>query len=135
MSIEYRFHGSEHCLMCTASGEIHLDEILDYVDRVIDDQSVVGEFFEIVDFTQVKDFDFGYYSSRELMAKLAQLSERKGYLGSCLVSEKEDLVRGMTNIFRVMGESTGVEVLVFDSIASARKHVDEYFDRSEAPLR
>ena len=69
MSIEYRFHGSEHCLMCTASGEIHLDEILDYVDRVIDDQSVVGEFFEIVDFTQVKDFDFGFYPSREIMAK------------------------------------------------------------------
>jgi len=128
MSIEYQFHGSEHCLMCMVSGEIRLEEIVEYLDQVIDDQSVVGEFFEIVNFTQVTGFDFGFNPSRELMAKLAQLSECKGYLGSCLVSENEDLVRGMTNMFRVMGESTGVEVLVFDSIAGARKHVDEYFE-------
>ena len=127
MTIEYQFHSSEHCLMCTVSGEIRLEEIFDYVDQVIDDQSVVGEFFEIVEFSQVKSFDFGYYPSTAIMAKLVELSKCKGYLGSCLVAEK-DLIRGMTNIFRVVGENTGVEVRVFDNIASARKHVDEYFE-------
>lgn len=39
--------------LCTVSGEIRLEEIFDYVDQVIDDQSVVGEFFEIVEFSQV----------------------------------------------------------------------------------
>ncbi len=126
MPIEYQFHPSEHCLMCTVSGEIRLEEIFDYVDQVIDDQSVVGEFFEIVDFSQVNSFDFGYYRSKEVMAKLVQLSKSKGYLGSCLVAEK-DLIRGMTNIFRVMGENVGVKVLVFTSVAKARKHVAEYF--------
>ena len=131
MGIEYRFHGSEHCLMCTVFGEIRLDEVLDYLDRVINDQFVVGEFFEIVDFSQVKDFDFGYYQSIELMAKLAQLSEQKSYLGSLLVADR-DLVRGMTNIFRVVGESAEVNVLVFDSVARARKHVAEHFSHSGA---
>ena len=68
--------------MCTVSGEIRLEEIFDYVDQVIDDQSVVGEFFEIVEFSQVDSFDFGYYRSKEVMAKLVQLSKSKGYLGS-----------------------------------------------------
>ena len=53
MTIEHQFHSSEHCLMCTVSGEIRLEEIFDYVDQVIDDQAVVGEFFEIVEFSQV----------------------------------------------------------------------------------
>ena len=126
MTIEYQFRSSEHCLMCTVSGEIRLEEIFDYVNQVIDDQSVVGEFFEIVDFSQADSFDFGYYRSKEVMAKLVQLSKSKGYLGSCLVAEK-DLIRGMTNIFRVMGENTGVKILVFTSVAKARKHVAEYF--------
>lgn len=126
MTIEYQFHSSEHCLMCTVSGEIRLEEIFDYVDQVIDDQSVVGEFFEIVEFSQVDSFDFGYYRSEEVMAKLVQLSKCKDYLGSCLVAEK-DLTRGMTNIFRVMGENTGLKILVFTSVAKARKHVAEYF--------
>lgn len=60
------------------------------------------------------------------MAKLVQLSKCKDYLGSCLVAEK-DLIRGMTNIFRVMGENTGLKILVFTSVAKARKHVAEYF--------
>jgi len=126
MTIEYQFHSSEHCLMCTVSGEIRLEEIFDYVDQVIDDQAVVGEFFEIVEFSQVDSFDFGYYRSEEVMAKLVQLSKCKDYLGSCLVAEK-DLARGMTNIFRVMGENTGLKILVFTSVAKARKHVAEYF--------
>ena len=126
--LKYRYHRNEGYLLCQVYDEVLLDDVFEYLECVIADQTIDRQYFEIVDFSKADGFDFGYYRSGRLMDKLKQLQQRKQCLGSCLIVSNK-LILEMVNMFGAVGRSRGLNIFVFETIDEAFKHIDDYFAR------
>lgn len=102
---------------------ITLQEVLSYVDDILEDNEIDKPFYELVDFEDIDDFDFGYYQSDQLYNKLMLLKKHKKHLGTCFVAAK-DIAKGMSNIFKVTGEDKGMNIQVFDNMDDALKYIE-----------
>lgn len=122
MSISYEYHANNGYIHTKVSDVITLQEVLSYVDTIIEDTRIDKPFYELVDFYGIKSFDFGYYQSDQLYNKLILLKTKKKHLGTCFVASK-DLDKGMTNIFRVTGENKGMNIQVFDNMDDALEYI------------
>lgn len=59
----------KHYVLCRMLGEGTMDEVFDYIHNLEVDDDFNEPFYEIVDFTEVKALDFGYYESNRLLGK------------------------------------------------------------------
>lgn len=126
MTIKYIYNPAQHCVLTKAVGQIKLTDILSYIDKLINAPLLNKPFFEIVDFSETNNFNFGYYQSDQLLDKLKHLESFNNYQGTMLIADS-DLIRGMTNIFKVIGEDKEINVKVVFSQEEALNKVKEYF--------
>ena len=126
MAIKYTYNPEQHSVLTEVIGQIKLTEILSYIDKLISDPLINKPFLEIVDFSETKDFDFGYYQTNQLIGKLKHLESFNNYQGSILIADK-DFIRGMTNIFKVVGEDKAINIKVVSSQEEALSEAREYF--------
>ena len=126
MAINYQYHKANGYLHCVVNNKVTLNDVLTYIDNIINDQTINEPFFEIVDFSNTTDFDFGYYQSDELILKLKKLKSLNNYQGSLLITDR-DYLRGMANIFQVIGEDKEINIKTFASLEEALKYVSDYF--------
>ncbi len=126
MTINYKYHKNNGYLHCKVDDKVTLTDVLAYFDKIINDKYINEPFFEIVDFTDTTNFDFGYYQSDQLMLKIMQLKSLNNYQGSLLITDR-DYLCGMGNIFQVKGESREINVKAVASLEEAINFVKEYF--------
>jgi len=101
-------------------------DVLTYIDDVINNPEINEPFLEIVEFKNISNFDFGYYQSGSILSKLKCLANLNNYQGSILVVNS-DLLKGMSNIFKVKGETQEVNVVPVTSFDEALRYVENYF--------
>jgi len=126
MTINYQYHKDKDYLLCKVNDKVTLIDVLAYFDKIINDPEINNPFFEIVEFSEKTNFDFGYYQTDALMTKLNHLKSLNNYQGSLLITDK-DYLRGMANIFKVVGEDNKINVKEFKSLEEAVNYVTEYF--------
>lgn len=122
MSIQYQYNKSGNYVLTSVTGIVTVDQVAEYVDAILSDERIKTPFYEIVDFAEVENFDFGYYQSDDLIDLIVKLKNEKQYLGSCLVANK-DVTKGMSNIFKVIGEDKNLNVKVFSTLNEAMDYV------------
>ena len=122
MSISYEYYPNKGYILTRVTDVITLQEVLSYVDLILLDTRIDKPFYELVDFSETKNFDFGYYESDQLFDKLVLLKEQKKHLGTIFVPFKE-LTKGMSNIFQVVGKDKGMNIQVFSSMDEALDYI------------
>jgi len=122
MSISYEYKKDDQYILTKVTKTITLPEVLSYVDSILADNRIKNPFYEIVDFADIDSFDFGYYQSDELYDKLVLLKKQKNHLGTCFIVTN-DIARGMSNIFKVIGEDKGMNINIFNSMDEALQHI------------
>ena len=126
MLFDYKYNEDLGYMLTRAPQLVLLTDVLAHLDRIADDSSIQKPFFEIVDFSDTKEIDFGYENAKILMPEIAKLKELKYYQGSILIGNT-DYIRGMTNIYRVLGESAKVNVVQVKNLSEGLEIVNEYF--------
>ena len=124
MSIKYIYHKSANYILTKVTDIASVKQVETYIDSIINDQEILQPFYEIVDFTEIKNYDFGYYQSESIINLLIKLKNKKPYLGTCLVADT-DLSKGMSNIFRVIGEDKEIDIKVFNSLTDSINYINE----------
>ena len=122
MSISYEYNPDSGYVLARVTKLITLQEVISYVDSILEDNKINKPFYELVDFADIDDFDFGYYQSDQLYNKLILLKEHKQHLGTCFVASK-DIAKGMSNIFKVAGEQRGMNIQIFNKMDDALKYI------------
>lgn len=122
MSISYQYHKELRYILTKVTKVITLAEVLSYVDSILEDESINAPFYEVVDFVGIKSFDFGYHESHQLYEKLILLKKHKKHMGTCFIASK-DLVKGMTNIFKVLGEEKGMNIKTFENMGEVLEYI------------
>ncbi len=122
MSISYEYHANNGYIHTKVTDKITLQEVLSYVDTILEDTRIDKPFYEIVDFSETKKFDFGYFQSDQLYDKLVLLKKHKKYLGTCFIPFA-DLTKGMSNIFKVVGEDKGINIQTFSNLDEALEYI------------
>lgn len=122
MTISYKYFKDKDYVLTTVSDQVTLDEALSHFDSLLSDININNPFYEIVNFSDVQNYDFGYYQSEQLMDKIIQLKNKKSYLGSCLVANK-DIAKGMSNIFMVVGNQKSIDIQVFDTVEDSLAYI------------
>ena len=120
--LEYTYYPDTSCIITKITGYVKLDEVYSYIDRVIEDDKIDKPFYEIVDFSNIENFDFGYYESNNFITKLKDMKDQKGCKGSILIADN-DLTQGMSNMFQSIGECKGVKVYIVHSLDEAMDNV------------
>jgi len=124
MSIGYEYCPTEGYILSKVTKVLSLFEVLAYMDSIIDDDRINQPFYELVDFSEIDKFDFGYYQSDQIYGKLKLLQTHKKYLGTCFVAS-HDLAKAMSNVFKVQGETNGMNMEVFNSVDDAAEYIKE----------
>lgn len=122
MSIRYEYHANNGYIHTKVTNTITLQEVLSYVDTILEDTRIDKPFYELVDFSETKSFDFGYYQSDQLYNKLVLLKKHKKHLGTCFITSIE-LTKGMSNIFKVVGEDKGMNIQTFSNMDEALEYI------------
>ncbi len=134
MTVSYEYHRSRGCLIVKPPVRISLAAALSYFEAVIHDREIDRPFFEVVDFTYTEELEFGYMQSRRIFSKIKQLKSHNIYLGLMLIATS-DYTRGMANIYRVVGESSGIRVDIVATLDEALALVDQYFAERSSLIR
>lgn len=124
MSINYQYNDSAGYVLTKVTSIVSLEKVAEYIETLVADSTINKPFYEIVDFSNISNFDFGYYESDILMDLIIKLSNDKQYIGSLLVANK-DITKGMSNIFKVIGEDKGIEIKIFNTVNDAINYVAE----------
>lgn len=122
MSISYEYYENNGFILTKVTDVITLQEVLSYVDSILEDNRIEKPFYELVDFSGVERFDFGYYQSDQLYNKVVLLKKYKKHLGTCFVASK-DLAKGMSNVFKVTGENKGMNIQIFNNMNDALEYI------------
>lgn len=131
MAIKYEYKQDRKCVYCKATGLISLSEIVNYIDQMIRDPQLKQPFMEIVDFDKKVSFDFGYNETSVLISTLKRLELKNHYQGTILVAGSA-LMRGMSNIFKVVGEGRKINIKVVTKLEAAYDAVDKHFASIES---
>lgn len=126
MAIEYEFKEECKCVHTKVNGLTNLTDIVNYIDQLIRDPQLKQPFMEIVEFEKNVSFNFGYNETAVLIATLKILENQNYYHGTILVVNSA-LMRGMSNIFKVVGESKKIRIKVVTKLETAFEAVSEYF--------
>ena len=103
-----------------------LEDVRNYIAEITRDPDLDEPFFEIVDFTQVKNLEFGYYQSEEMMNQYLTLAENKGYIGTIFITGSE-YGQGVANMFTAAGTFKGLDLRVVSSLEEAELLIAHYF--------
>ncbi|MCW8934564.1 MAG: hypothetical protein OQK98_07550 [Gammaproteobacteria bacterium] len=122
MSISYEYNSNHGYIHTKVTNTVTVKEVLSYIDSVLEDNRINKPFYELVDFSETDNFDFGYYQSEQISNKLAQLTKHKKLQGTCFVATK-DIAKGMSNIFRVKNENKGIDMQIFNNINDALVYI------------
>lgn len=120
MSIHYIHSEGFSYIMTYASGYLALFEILDYLDKMIIDNIDSLPHVEIVDCSDVEDFNFGFGDVHVLICKLEERHKNQNFKGSIFISGKAQ-VTGMLNFVRFMAEKRQIHITIVDSMETALK--------------
>ncbi len=123
MSISYEYHANNGYIHTKVTDKITLQEVLSYVDTILEDTRIDKPFYELVDFSETKNFDFGYFQSDQLYNKLVLLKKHKKHLGTCFVPFTE-LTKGKSNIFKVVGVDKGMNIQIFSNMDEALEYIE-----------
>lgn len=126
MSFDYNYNEGKSYILTRLPKIVLLTDALAYFDKIIDDPSIRKPFIEIADFSNTEEIDFGYEDAKILMRKMVKLKRLNNYQGSLLIANS-DYTRGMTNIYRVVGESANINVIQVTSLEEALDIVKEHF--------
>ncbi len=126
MAIKYEFNPEQHYVLTKAIGHIELTDILDYIDKLISDPLLNKPYVEIVDFSEINDFNFGYYESKWLIDKLKHLESLNNYQGTILIADRA-FTHGMTNMFKVIGDGKAINIKIVSNLEDAFSEANERF--------
>lgn len=122
MSISYEYHANNGYIHTKVTDNITLQEVLSYVESILEDTRIDKPFYELVDFSETKNFDFGYYQTDQLYDKLVLLKKNKKHLGTCFIPSITVTI-GMSNIFKVVGEDKGMNIQIFSNLDEALEYI------------
>lgn len=127
MPLNYDKNLSKRYIHCNMLGTGTLEDISNYIAEITGDPDLDEPFFEIVDFTQVENLDFGYYQSEEMMNQYVSLAENKGYIGTIFITGSE-YGQGVANMFTAAGTFKGLDLRVVSTLEEAELLIANYFD-------
>lgn len=103
-----------------------LEDIRNYIADITSDPELDEPFFEIVDFTQVENLEFGYYQSEEMMNQYLFLAKNKGYKGTIFITGSE-YGQGIANMFTAAGTFKGLDLSVVNNLEEAELLIANFF--------
>ena len=124
MTINYTYNKPDNYILTRVTNTASVEQVKQYIKSIISDPKITQPFYEVVDFTEIKNYDFGYFQSEAIIALLIKLKNSKPYLGSCLVVSN-DVSKGMSNIFRVIGEEKKIDIRIFNSITESVDYINQ----------
>jgi len=111
MKIVYEYESSSNTLTVKPTGAISINDIFQYFNNVINDDSVKKIDIEFVLFDQVKDFAFSYSETHSLREQYRDMRKRKGY-GLTVFVAKDGYHFGMARMLSsVLGDEFKQEVV------------------------
>jgi len=122
MGISYSYYKEEGYILVKVTDRITLPEVLSFFESVLTDNNIKDPFYELVDFTEVESFDFGYSESNQMLDRKISLVKHKNHLGTCFIASK-NIAKGMSNIFKVVGEDKGMNIQVFRTFDEAIQYI------------
>ena len=114
MAIKYTYDKDSYYIDTVVTEMVSINQVSEYIDKIINNESIENNFYELVDFTTINGFDFGYYQTNELVDLFIKLKKHKKYLGTCVVVNS-DVAKGMSNMFNVVWEDKGLILKTFNS--------------------
>lgn len=114
MTMEDTYNNEDCYIHNTVTETATIDHVSKQYDGIIQDDNVSHDFNELVDFTKVDNFDFGYDQTNMLVSLFLKLKTYKKYLGTCVIVNS-DLSKGMTHMFDVVWEQKDLDFGVFNS--------------------
>ena len=123
MVIESKYDASQQLVLTRIVGNISLTEILSYQDELINNVLLNKPFIEIIDLSETTTFDFGYKQTKQMIDKLAQLTSMGNYKGTSFIASR-DYTRGMSNIFKMVGEVSSINIKIFTCLEDALTDVN-----------
>lgn len=122
MNIQYSYNKEIGYIHAKVSGQISTVDVKNYVSSLLADKNITSPFYEITDFTNIDNFEFGYLESDSVLNEFKELKEIKNYIGSCIVVNR-DYLKGISHIFEIVGEDKGFDIKVFTSFEDALDYV------------
>ncbi len=108
-----------------------MEEVIDYIRDLEADDDFNQPFYEIVDFTEVKALDFGYYESNGLFGKYKALAISKGYLGTIFVTGTV-YGQAVSKMFKTAGHFKGINIRVVQTLEEAVLLIDHLVNNPQA---
>ena len=123
MTIIYTYDKSNNYIDTVVTEIVSIQQVSEYIEDLINNKSISGIFYELVDFTNINKFDFGYYQTNELVDLFIKLQKHKKYLGTCVIVNS-DIAIGMSNMFNVVWEEKGLTLKAFNSRSEAINFIE-----------
>jgi hypothetical protein len=130
MPVSFTKNIQKHYVLCRMLDEGTMDEVLDYIHDLEVDDDFNKPFYEIVDFTDVKVLDFGYYESNRLLGKYKALALNKGYLGTIFVTGNV-YGQAISKMFKTAGHFKGINIRVVQRLDEAVLLIDHLINNSQ----
>jgi len=114
MTIKYTYDKSHSYVDTVVTEVASMQQVSEYINNLINNETIEDSFYELVDFTNIDNFDFGYYQTNELVDLFIKLQKHKKYLGTCVVVNS-DIAKGMSHMFNIVWENKGLTLKAFNS--------------------
>ena len=117
MPITFTVSTEENLIRTVAVGEIHLEDILQYVEAQMGHPDIGPGMNELVDMREAK-LELSYKKMQQLVGGIEPFNEKVGEGRCALVSDK-DVSFGFARMYEMMAEQTGVETRAFRDMETA----------------
>ena len=86
MPIVYEYHKQDHTVQARVSGCLELDEVINYMNSLMNDPSVPSGFLEVVDFDEVTRFGFETSKIRIILDLYLKLKKSNQSIGTLFIA-------------------------------------------------
>ena len=101
--IEYKYDAERNIVVTRPEKKLSIKEMVHYVDRLINDESVPKNFIELVRFEDVEDFSWSYAETDRILSLFQRLHESKQQEGAILLVDN-NLQLGMARMIQSVFE-------------------------------
>jgi hypothetical protein len=112
MPVDYDYDPELNAVILHLRGTVRKDEVLEYLDRLLQDVSVQRGHFQIVDFSTTDDYLVSEEDLAEIALKGEEVAAAKGHLRSYYYADSRKAY-GIAKVLAALGDDHGFDVEIY----------------------
>jgi hypothetical protein len=112
MPVHYDYDPTLNAVIVHLKGTVRKDEVLEYLDRLLDDAAVQHSHFEIVDLSTTDDYAVSEEDLAEIALKGGEVAAAKGHQRSYYYAESRRAYR-IAKALHALGDDHGFDIEVY----------------------